>query len=379
VVIFPSVKRQQALLYLTLATINLICFFLIWNTQRAVDYRAFYSAGRLANESLRAVYDTAAQRSVLPTFSGEKGWLPYYHPPHELLIFAPLARLPYALSFAVWNAMGLGFVLAATKLLSLSFNLEWKHTAVVAFAIFATVFSFYEGQDTLLLVFLLAAALFLLHRNLESYAAVVLALALFKPQIPAVVALALLLSGRRRFFFLFVACSLTIAVASFLAIGTDGFHQWLSLIRSNEAQEQPWRMMSLRGLLSLLDGSHAFAAAAAGALFITFASRWRRAQNLSLSFSSAIVVGSLTAFHFHAYDAAVLLIPLTYLMSTSELNWLDYSAIVALCVSPLFFALTMIEKSALLCIPVLILSARFWACLKAQNSSAFCAVSKQRM
>jgi hypothetical protein len=368
-------KRQQVQVCLIFASINLIFFFLIWSPQTPIDYRAFYSAGRLANESLHTVYNVDAQKSMLPLFSGEKGWVPYLHPPHELLLFAPLARLPFAFSLAVWNAMGLGFLLTATKLLSMSLNVEWIHVIVVSFAVFATEFSFYEGQDTLLLVFLISAAFFLLHRDSDVGAAFILASALFKPQIPIVVAFALFLNGRRRFFYIFSACSLTIALTSFFAIGGDGFHQWLSLLRYNEPQDQIWRMISLRGLLSLVHAPHVLATVAAGILILIFAAQWTRTQSLSMLFSSAIVVGCLTAFHFHIYDAAVLLIPLTYLMSTSELNWLDHLVIVTLCASPLFFALSMINKSALLCIPVLILSAKFWKLLNDAANSLACPVA----
>ena len=360
VITFVAMTRRSATVCLILAIVNSLCFFLMWNSQRPIDYHAFYSAGRLANESLRTIYNLSAQRSMLTLFRGEKGFLPYYHPPHELLLFGPLARLPYAISLAVWEVMGIGFLLASTRLLSKILEIPWPHVTVLSFALFATGFSFYEGQDTILLVFLLSSAFFLLHRNLEVSAATVLALALFKPQIPVVIAFALLVSGRWRFFRAFVACAFAIAAGSFFLLGEDGFRQWLSLLTLNEGQEQAWRMLSLRGLLSLMHAPHALDIAAAGTLILIFAARWWRGHDLSLVFSSAIVVGSLTAFHFHAYDGAVLLIPFTYLIATSELDWLDHSIIAALCASPLFFALSMVNKSALLCIPILILSAKFW-------------------
>jgi len=83
------------------------------------------------------------------------------------------------------------------------------------------------------------------------------------------------------------------------------------------------------------------------------------------------VVGSLVAFHFHAYDGTVLLIPLAYLLVNSKLNWLHHLMMIALCLSPLFFALSMINKSALLCIPVLLFSMKFWGQLQISNPEEF--------
>jgi len=243
--------RRASTGYLILGIVNAICFFLIWNSHRAIDYHAFYSAGRLVHQSFSAVYDISAQRSVLNLFDGDSGFLPYYHPPHELLLFALLARLPYKASLLVWELMGAAFLFGTTRLLSIVLQIPWSRVTVFSCALFATGFSFYEGQDTLLLALMLSSALFFLHREQDVAASAVLALALFKPQIPLVVALALLVNGRWRFFRSFGAFSLAIAAISYSCIGAEGFRNWLSIVKLNEPQEQAWRMMSLRGLFSL--------------------------------------------------------------------------------------------------------------------------------
>ena len=358
-------KREQKKLYFILAAINLFSFFLFGKSHRSIDYRAFYSVGRLANESLGSVFDMAAQKSALLRFTGETRWIAVYHPPQELVLFSALARLPYGLSLVVWSLMGVAFLLGGSKLLAMSLKVEWRETILVSCALFATGFGFYEGQDTLLLLFLLAAALFLLGRGMDSGAAVVLALAMFKPQVPAVVALALLLSGRRRFFYVFCGCSLGIAAASYAALGSNGIHQWLALARSHDSQERGDLMLSLRGLLSLVHAPHALAMAASGALLLLFAGLWRRAQDPRPVFASAVVVGSLTAYHFFAYDAALLLIPWMYLMSVGEPDRLDYVVILALGLAPVFFALCLLHVSALLSLAVLILAAKMWRQLRA--------------
>ncbi len=362
-------KREQKKLYFILGAINLFSFLLFGKSNRSIDYRAFYSVGRLANEALGSVYDRAAQMSALLRFTGETRWIAVYHPPQELLLFSTLARLPYGLSLAVWSLMGVVFLLGGSKLLSMSLNVEWRESILVSCALFATGFAIYEGQDTLLLFFLLAAALFLLERGMDSGAAVVLALAMIKPQVPAVVVLALLLSGRRRLFYVFSGCSLGIAAASYAALGRNGIFQWLALARSHDSQERGFLMLSLRGLLSLVHAPHALVMAASVALILLFAGLWRRTQDPAPVFASAIVVGSLTAYHFFAYDAALLSIPWMYLMSVGEPDRLDYAVILALGLAPVFFALCLIRMTALLSLAVLILAVKMWRQLRAGPAS----------
>jgi glycosyl transferase family 87 len=218
------------------------------------------------------------------------------------------------------------------------------------------------------LVFLLSVALFLLRNEQDGAAAVILALALFKPQIPAMIALALLLHGRRRFFAIFSASSLVVALASLYAIGWSGLRQLLALAAANEPQQQAWRMISLRGLLSLVHAPHWLIAAASAVVILVFAARWRTAQDVTAIFCSAVLVGVLISFHFYLYDGAVLLIPLACMESTSKPEWLDY-VLIPLCAGPLFLALAFVKLWALLCIPVLIVTAEFWKRLSDRHPS----------
>jgi hypothetical protein len=69
------------------------------------DFTAFYSAGRLFNESPDLLYDVAAQQreviEVEPKFP-TNAYLPFVNPPFVIAIFGPLAHLPYLWAYLLW-------------------------------------------------------------------------------------------------------------------------------------------------------------------------------------------------------------------------------------------------------------------------------------
>ena len=354
----PIEKREQLYFALrAIAVLNLICIALMWTTRKLIDYRSFYAVGQLARSAPELVYSAVAQRAEqLRNFPGQGGWIAFYHPPAELLIFAPLARLPYAISLAPWMAMSAGFLLISTRLLSSVFGISWRQLAILAFALFPTCTAFYAGQDSLLLLLAVSAALYFANRRQDTLAGIVLAAGLFKPQIPLVIAAALLLQGRRKFFASFCASGGLIGFASLAYLGRTGLGRLLSMLRVQESMDDVWRMPSLRGLLSLVHAPKALAILLSIVLLAYFAVRWYRSGcDLLATFSSAILVGSLVAFHFHGYDLSLLLIPVTYFLLTGR-SRVRLAAIFAIAACPVFILLLAMKASALLAVPVIVLA-----------------------
>ena len=84
------------------------------------------------------------------------------------------------------------------------------------------------------MLLLLSASLYFAKRKSDLAAGCLLGVSLFKPQIPLIIALAMLVSGRRRFALGFIGSAAVIGAASFAVIGGDGFHQMLDLLRIAE-------------------------------------------------------------------------------------------------------------------------------------------------
>lgn len=355
----PPLGKQRTLFSALCASalLNLVCVCLLLNAGRLIDYRSFYCAGRLALSSPELIYDSATQtREQLRAFPGQGGGIPFYHPPIELLLFAPLARLPYKVSLDVWTVLGIGCVLLSAKLLSPVTRLRWRDLTLLSLALFPTGFALFEGQDSTLLLLALSTVLFFANRKQDKLAGVALALALFKPQVPLVIALAFLLHGRRKLFGSFCASAGVIGIGSFAFLGRTGVARMQSLVHSQEPLDQTWRMPSLRGLLGLVHASRPETLIVSALLLCVFAFRWYRFERqLPGLFSSAILVGTLTAFHFHYYDFSVLLIPAAYLVSM-EASRIKTAATFAVASSPIFMLLFMCKCTALLAIPILLLA-----------------------
>jgi hypothetical protein len=354
----PIHEREQLYFALrAIAVLNVVCIALMWRARTLIDYGCFYAVGRLALSSRELVYSAAAQRAEqLRLFPGQGGWIAFYHPPFELAIFAPLARLPYALSHALWMAIGAGALLISTRLLSSVFAISWRQQVLLSLALFPTFGAFYAGQDTFLLLLAVSAAIYFAQRHQDALAGIVLAAGCFKPQIPLVIAVALLLHGRRKLFTSFCATAGLLGLASLAYLGKTGLRQMLSMLRVQESMDDIWRMPSLRGLLSLVHAPDIVAIVLSIVLLTYFSMRWYRSEpNLLSAFSFAIPVGSLVAFHFHGYDLSLLLIPVTYFLLTDR-SRVRLAAILAIAASPVFILFLAMKASALLALPVLVLA-----------------------
>jgi hypothetical protein len=304
-------------LYFLCAAINVALFSVIHSQ---IDFPAFYNVGQIAISTPSLIYNLHVQQSFA-------NYMPFYHLPHEVLLFAPLSLLPYAWAFWAWRFINLASLVLGVKLLG-----NFRNDLLPALAMFAVPFCLFEGQDSCILFLLLAASLHELERN-ELLAGALLALATFKPQIPVVIAFALLIAGRKAFAAAFFVTSALIAALSISVIGVAGVSSYLEILRVTDPNETPSKMVSIRGLIALVHDSRFLALALGLALIIAYIPTWRKLP-ITQVFASAVLIGSLTAFHFHAYDLVVLLIPLGVL---SVKPWMR----TALSLSPLFVLLTL--------------------------------------
>jgi hypothetical protein len=76
-------------------------------------------------------------------------------------------------------------------------------------------------------------------------------------------------------------------------------------------------------------------------------------------FGSAILVGSLVAFHIHLYDATTFLLPIALLVKIGASEW-DRYAFVPFFVSPLIFFLMANRFTGFLALATLVLLSSYW-------------------
>jgi hypothetical protein len=201
----------------------------IFGAGLGADYAGFYVAGKILNEHSPAqLYDLGLQNQIrhglMPGLPAE-AWLPFRgYPPLVAVCFQPLARLPYAWSYAVWLVIAAGLYVAGLALLGKTLRAAPAGERSTAWLLALSFEPFLieawaGGQLSVVGFFSIALALFCEQRRLPILAGVALALCLYKPTL-LVLVLPLLLIGRRfKMLSGFCLCGLVLAGISVLSVG----------------------------------------------------------------------------------------------------------------------------------------------------------------
>jgi len=168
------------------------------------DFRQIYAAAYMVRTGKAAqLYDPAVQEHVQNSIVGVDQVIPFIRPAYELLIFLPVSMLTYrAAYFAV---LACNLILLATIYKSLRSRLQ-NLTAIFKWIPAALLLGFLpiggallQGQDSILLMFLLLLAMISLEKNRDVWAGIFVGLGLFKFQLTLPLAAVFLLWRRSRF------------------------------------------------------------------------------------------------------------------------------------------------------------------------------------
>ena len=299
----------------------------------AADFRQLYSAARMIVSGRRLLlYDYLAQFRAQNAFvSPRPVALPFNHPAYEALVFVPLSYLSYRSAYLSFLAMNCGLLVLVYVLLrpwmsNLHRIYRWLPAAMfVAFLPVAA--ALIQGQDSIILLALLAGSLAMVHRRSEVVAGGLLGLGLFKFQIVLPIACLFLVWRRWRWLAGFSAaagCMGAVSVAIVGFAGTSSYLQSLlsmSILSSADSlliyRIDPAAMPNLRGLLhGLAAGTFpdwaVQAAIGTGSVLVLL---WagligRKEPNLVDRFLLAITTSALVSYHLLIHDLSILLIPI---------------------------------------------------------------------
>jgi hypothetical protein len=230
------------------------------------DYIGFYSAAALLNTAPpQQLYDRQLQdriyHDILP---GDSGHLPYFHPPFVALAFRPLARLPYAWSFAAWLVLGAGFY-AAGLVLALGSLAPADRPLAALLALSFEPFlmeCWMGGQLSAFGFFCFALAAYCLERGRPLAAGAALGLCLYKPPLLLLFVPLLLVARWWRALAGLVLMGVVLAGLSVTAIGWQACLEYARLLMgfarvtgSTEAAVIPtYKYVDLNSFLRLLSG-----------------------------------------------------------------------------------------------------------------------------
>ncbi|MBS0561633.1 MAG: DUF2029 domain-containing protein [Proteobacteria bacterium] len=287
------------------------------------DFVSFYGAGSLALAGMPALaYDQAALTAAEHAIAGPDRALNYFfYPPTFLLLCVALARLPYLLAYAAFQAAGAALWLAALRAVLADARPGWW-LPFLAFP--ALWWSAALGQNAALTAALFGAGTLLIDRR-PLLGGALLGLLCIKPHLGLLVPVALAAGGHWRGFAGAALAACALALASALAFGAQTWSAYLDAFVASDSVYAtgriafagfvtPFGAARLLGLAAGAAGAVQAAAALAAACFV--AAVWRRRAALPLR-ATALIAGTLLAVPvLLIYDLLALTVAVAWLART---------------------------------------------------------------
>ncbi len=351
--------------------------FFFWSVRDRIvrgdpDFTVFYTAGNILRQgrgpdlyNARTQWDI--QRQFVDNSDIRRGPLPFIHPSFEAVLFVPFTFLPYPAAFAAWSVVNLAFLGAIGFVLRDSVEvlnrISWWETILACLAFFPIFANFHQGQDAILLLFLISLSYRALARNADFLAGCWLGFGIFKYHLILPLFLLLAIWKGRKLTAGFLSVSSLLVLLSLGIVGWHGALQYPALAWQVVTRPAlggiPLRQ--LPNVLGLLAGWRWFESAGwavqaavflcAGLLLIRVALLRRFAgekDHLGLCVSCAVIVALLVGYSTNTYDLSLLVLPLALIADYCTKNaknraartWLLLPAI-PLLISPLWFFLWM--------------------------------------
>jgi len=297
------------------------------------DFISFYTAGKILQRgTANRLYDLGLQyeiqKEIAPHVSIRQGALPFVRPAFEAWLYWPLAYLPYKASFLVWALFSCGCLLAVAAILRAEITALRVFSRAVMFAATLSYFPVFvtllQGQDSILLLLVYAAAYRALRRNAPLASGMILGLGTFKFTLLLPFLIAFLVRRQIRVLLGFAITSVLLAGISVVTIGWSAATYYprflLNIDKLAPAVNVPKDMPNIRGLLSLL--FHTGSLPAAGTLVVALLSvlllvfavikfpQQSDSSIFDLGFSFNLAVTVLVSYNCHSFDLSVLLVPI---------------------------------------------------------------------
>jgi len=262
------------------------------------------------------------------------GLLPFNHLAFELLYYWPFSWFSYRAAILVWAVVNLGTVFLIGWLLGPYTSQLRQRTGIpIAFlllAFYPVIFTFGQGQDSIIFLLLLVLSLRAMDANRPSVAGFVLALACFKLHLAlAIVFFVFFLKGKWRGLAGFAGgCAVAVGV-SLAMVGPRMIPDYLSMLRRQAEMTPwgfiPWYMPNLRGLLQWglgpwLDIGTIIPIIFVPSVIVAVVGGWvilrgQLGDDSSLVFSVAILTTILISYHFHMQDLSIAALPMLVLLN----------------------------------------------------------------
>lgn len=300
------------------------------------DFRSFYTAGLMVRSGYASqLYDYPAELKFQNMAVSQADIaLPFIHPAAEALLFVPLSLLSYRAAYLVFLALNalalsLSYWLLRPSMKKLAAIYAWLPAAMFL-AFLPVAAALLNGQDSLLLLTLLAAAFAYLRRDRDLTAGMLVGLCLFKFQIALPIAALFLVWRYWRFCIGFAVSGVVVGLGSVSLVGiTQSVAYVRSLIHMSTSTSDihqliygiyPVAMPNIYGLLfGMFQRSvphtwiHISAVVASGVLFCYVAAMSQKKRGTD-ALLVAIPASTLISYHLLIHDLSILLIPIVIML-----------------------------------------------------------------
>jgi glycosyl transferase family 87 len=300
---------------------------------KEMDYRMMYTGGMLARTDPTHLYDFSRQRQIQETLVKNDGLtVPFPHLAAESLIDVPFSLLDYRgayLAMIAFNAVLIAVCFfTAREAFSIVVPVWQPRAGLIFFTFMPVTITLAEGQDSLILLFILCLTWKQLERSNRFVAGLILAAMLFKPHLALLIALLLAVRLGVRFLAGFVAGGGIVTAICLPFWLHGGWSEWRALLwrislagGSGQAEQiaaatYPASEPDLHGLFYLALGhflsARAFFVVVVVATVCILAWALARVRKLTQkqAFAFSIFAAALLGYHFEEADLTILLLPI---------------------------------------------------------------------
>src|SRR6267154_6653464 len=296
-----------------------------------VDFRHLYTAGYMVRVGHAVdVYDYTLYEKFQNELVGPaQGALPFNHLAYEALFYAPFSLLNYRHAYLAFLAANIIILAASIRMLRELFSpltQVWPYLPIAIVVCFLPVaMALIEGQDSLILLALFAAAIAAECAREDLEAGVLVGLTLFKFQYAIPMVLLFLVWKRWRFLTGFALSGLAVVGISVWLTGFSGSVSYARSIMAMSAQYSsangvlygihPEGMPNLRGMAYVLTGgsvsvTHWIVLIGSAVVIV-----WGALRRPSLP--GALLTALLVSYHQVISDASLLVLPIGLVLARS--------------------------------------------------------------
>jgi hypothetical protein len=296
---------------------------------KGTDFPEFYAAAQMVRQGQGSkLYDPVVQATYQARYTGRTGTY-FNHPPFETLIYLPFSLFPPARAYALWCWFNAALLVVLARLLARFAQNHWGWSALVAisFVFVPMLLNFLQGQDSLLLLFLLVLAWIALRQGHGFMAGFLLACGLFKFHLLIPATIPFFFHAPRKVFGGFFLGVVVVFLISLQICGWSGLMAYPQFLQQQGsfplAGIHESAMANFRGLFAILLPNWVAAAHSLTLLasvlvvgFVIYVSVLARHERSStqLEFAAAMLAALLVGYHLSPHDLTLLLLPIVLIV-----------------------------------------------------------------